>query len=103
MHTENMIDVTNLSLTKMAKLAYQMSKPVGMGILHYREGELSDEDAQELVNNCKDDRQMALNMDYVHGRCCKFRVFKENGKHYINKDWYEHTEDDLHQLLILAN
>ena len=47
----------------------------------------------------KKGRHIAINMDYVKGRACKMTVWRENDKLYICNDWYDHSDDDLKELL----
>lgn len=98
MNTDNMIEVTNLNLVDLVKKAYLLSKPQGMGFLHYMEGdELSDIEATNLIdygNPC-----IAVSMDYVKGRSCKFAVFNNEGKLFIEDIWYDHSPEDLDKLL----
>lgn len=42
-------------------------------------------------------------MDYVRGRACKFTIFRESGKLFINKNWFDHSEYDLEKLLGESN
>lgn len=97
MDTKNMINVTEASLTDLAQAAYELSVPVGMGIIHFEEGCLSSEDALSLI---KEDGRMALRMDYVHGRQCKFNVYRsEEGDLWVEPQWYDHTREQLILLL----
>jgi len=97
---DDAIDVTGVDLAELAKAAYRYSKPQGMGMLHYREGELSDEDAAMWVNHFADRTDIALGMDYVHGRACKLTVFRgPNETLYIAPDWFDHSYSDLEALL----
>jgi len=94
---ENMIEITGADLKDVAKHVYDLSSPQGMGFLHYQEGGLADEDAEKLIDH--DDDRCPLSMDYVHGRACKFTVFQEDGKLFIRKSWFDHSESDLSELL----
>ena len=97
MNTDGMIEITGANLTKAVKHAYNLSSPQGLGYLHFEEGELTDEEAESLVN--KDNLGFPINMDYVKGRACKFRVFGDEGRLFIEPSWYDHTKDDLTELL----
>ena len=96
---ENMIEITGVDLVKLTQVAYKLSHPQGLGFLHFEEGDLSKEEAQEHVDNWKNDTRMALGLDYVRGRACKLTVFKEKGKLFIRKRWFDHSEKDLKVLL----
>ena len=92
-----MIDVTNLDIHKLIAGAYNLSIPVGMGMLHYEEGCLSEEEIASLI--ITNDEVLAVSMDYVKGRACKFNIFKKEGKLLINDDWFDHSPEQLEQLL----
>ena len=96
MNTQDMIDITGVDLVELTKAAYRLSAPQGLGFLHAKDGELSDEEAQRLI---QDDPYMPLRMDYVHGRACKLGVYKIKERLYIYDMWYDHTDDDLEELL----
>lgn len=92
-----MIDITGVDLLKFVKEAYNLSSPQGMGFIHYQEGELSDADAQAIID--VENRNYAVTMDYVKGRSIKMHVRKEDGKLLINDDWYDHSDSQLAELL----
>ena len=100
MNTDSMIDVTDCKLTDIAKAAYDLSEPVGMGFLHYEPGSLTDEEAESLVT---DNARCPLSLDYVKGRCCKLTVFAHDGRRYIPDNWYDHTAGQLITLLERIN
>ena len=93
------IDVTHVDLVAFAKEVYAMSVPVGMGVLHARDGGLSDEDAKAQVDRFKDDKRIALGMEYVHGRCCKMTVYRKDGRLEMRWPWYDHTDGQGNRLL----
>lgn len=93
---ENAIDVSRLNLIEIVKAAYDLSRPVGMGYLHYDPEPLTNEKATDLIDLKSEN---VVSLDYVKGRAVKFRVFKENNKLYIRDSWYDHTESDLQELL----
>ena len=96
MNTDRMIEVTGSKLTDIAKAAYDLSYPMGMGFLHYEEGSLTDEEAEYLIT---DGKNIPLSMDYVKGRACKLTVFKDGDKLYIDESWYDHSDEQLQNLL----
>ena len=69
------IDITGIDLIKFVKEVYRLSIPAGLGRLHFKEGGLTDEEAEEILGVWKDDKQFALDMDYVRGRACKMTIF----------------------------
>lgn len=93
------LNVTGVDLKELAKAAYRFSRPQGLGYLHFEEGELSDADAQHLVDLGVKYSGGGLSMDYVKGRACKFNVTARNGELFISDRWYDHTEADLRDLL----
>lgn len=94
---ENMIDVSSADVKDLVRVAYDLSKPLGMGFLHAKPGGLTDEEVESLID--MNDKRCIVSMDYVHGRACKFTVFVEDGKMYIHDKWYDHTNRDLEKLL----
>ncbi len=112
METNQEIDVTGIDLVKLTQLVYQYSECLGMGILHYKPGdELSDDEAKQLVKETSCSR-FALNLDYVHGRACKFGVFKRKStfrqmmtqnKWYqwfcIENTWRDHSFEQVKELI----
>ena len=97
---ENKIDVSKLDLLEIVKAAYDLSKPIGMGFIHYTPEPLTNEEAASLIDLTS---SIVVALDYVKGRCVKFTVFKHNNKFYINDKWYDHTESDLQELLERAS
>lgn len=91
----NMIDITGANLVEVAKAAYDLSVPQGMEFLHAIDGPMSNEHAASLIK----DGRLALQMDYVNGRACKLTVFRYEGKLLIRNNWFDHSEDDLIELL----
>jgi len=98
-----MIEITDVDLIQFAKKVYELSNPQGLGFLHFTPKPLTDEEAKELVDNWKDDKQFALDMDYVSGRACKMTVYRENGNLLINDNWYDHTDEQYKELLETFN
>lgn len=96
MNKDNMIDITGANLVDVAKAAYDLSSPQGMGILHYEEGSLTDDEAKSMVT--EGDR-CPLSLDYVKGRACKLTVFADGDRLYIPNNWYDHSPDQLKQLV----
>jgi hypothetical protein len=91
------VEITNCDLVKFAKKAYELSVPQGLGFLHARNGDLSEEDAKSLIRT---EGRDALNMDYIHGRACKMHVSRDKeGKLFITVPWYDHTHSQLKILL----
>ncbi|MBA7565285.1 hypothetical protein ES695_13645 [Candidatus Atribacteria bacterium 1244-E10-H5-B2] len=93
------IDITEIDLIQFVKEVYKLSIPAGLGRLHFKEGGLTDEDAKGILDIWKNDKQFALDMDYVGGRACKMTVFRDRNRIYIRSPWYDHTDMRLTMLL----
>lgn len=92
------IEIPADKLRDAINLVYDLSQPVGMGHLHWRPGRL-DKVTEDAIMEAEPSGDIAVHMDYVHGRCCKFIVFKQDGKLWIRPEWHDHTEGDLITLL----
>lgn len=97
MRTIGMIDVTDAPLPALVRAAYNPSRPQGLGYLHYQQGDLSDDEVARIISRANG--HVALSMDYVNGRSCKFTVFQHDGRRYISNDWYDHNDAQLRSLL----
>ena len=95
------IDVTGSDPRELIKAAYALSKPQGLGFLHAREGELDDATVDEILGHERGFLGVIAKMDYVHGRSCKFTIWRdqETERLYIRNWWYDHDESQLEQLL----
>jgi len=97
-----MIDITKVDLSQFVKDVFDLSVPQGLGFLHASSAPLSDEEVREILSRAHG--HIALSMDYIHGRACKMTVYKtEDGKLEINDSWYDHTQEQLNQLLSRSN
>jgi|SRR5882762_6893106 len=95
-----MIDVTNVDLKEFIKEAYNLSKPVGLGFLHFQPGDLEDADVEKILNKQSVNKDgECLSMDYINGRSCKMHIFNKDGHLFIHDNWYDHTENQLKELL----
>lgn len=99
--TESMIDVTEYDLAALIKNAYTLSVPMGLGMLHFKAGPLSDEQVCAIIEAgaYHSRSEIAVNMDYVNGRAVKLTVFRKEDRLYIRKEWYDHSDADLKELL----
>ena len=93
------IDITDINLIVFTKEVYNLSSPQGFGFLHFEEGELTDEEAKEILDTWKNDKQFALEMDYIKGRSCKMVVLRDKDRLFIRTPWYDHTNSQLIKLL----
>jgi len=97
LNTDDTLEITGANLIDVVKAAYDLSKPVGMGFMHYTPEPLTDDEARELING--DRSGVALSLDYVKGRACKLVVFKDEERLFVRKDWYDHSDSDLDKLI----
>lgn len=58
-----MIDITDVNMVEFVKKVYDLSRPQGMGMMHFTPVPLTDEEAKSLIND-----DGTVNMDYVRGR-----------------------------------
>jgi len=94
-----MIDITGVDLVKFVQRVYDLSSPQGMGFMYFTPEPLSVEEAREIIDSFKNDESVAVSLDYIKGRSCKMHVFKEGGKLQIHDNWYDHTDQQLKDLL----
>lgn len=101
MNTEGMIDVTGVNLVKLCQEAYALSRPQGLGYMHFQEGALPEDEARLIVGQFASDRHIALSLDYVKGRACKLTVRRDadSDKLYIGGQWFDHSDGALRELL----
>ena len=93
------IDITGIDLIQFVKEVYKLSIPAGLGRLHFKEGGLTDEEAEEILSVWESDPKFCLDMDYVKGRACKMTVFRNKDKLYTRSPWFDHTDMRLAMLL----
>lgn len=93
---KTLIEIPPSKLPDLIRFTYLISKPVGMGFLHYTPGDIPE----ETLNSILHDRG-GIHMDYVHGRQCKMSVLQEDGKYFIRKKWPDHDDEDMNKLLTL--
>ena len=98
-----MIDITGVDLVKFVKKVYELSVPQGLGFLHATPEPLTDAEVGYIVNMYKEDKRIALDMDYVKGRACKMIVWRNEDKLEIRDDWYDHTDENFKKLLDTFN
>lgn len=88
------ISLLGIDLREVARIAYEMSVPVGLGLMHARPGGLDDDTVDALMI-----KPNTLRMDYIHGRCCKFNVFSRKGIPTTPNRWYDHSIEQLVALM----
>jgi hypothetical protein len=88
------IDVTSVDMVKFAQKVFELSAPQGYGFMHFTKTPLDEKEAESMIAP-----DGTLDMDYVHGRACKMNVRIKDGKKVIRDQWYDHTSEQLKQLL----
>ena len=99
--TRGMIEVTGVDLRKLVQAVYRNSRPQGLGILHFKEVDLSSEEVEKIVGEVRVSGTGAvLYLDYVNGRACKFSLIRDESERlWVRKQWFDHSELDLHRML----
>lgn len=80
-------------LVALIQKAYELSRPQGMGFMHYVEGDsLTDDDAQEVIDA---NAGHPISLDYVRGRAVKLRIaYDPTRTQYFLRDegrWFDHA------------
>ena len=57
-----MIDITGVNMIELVKKAYDLSRPQGMGMMHFTPDPLTDEEAKSLIQENGE-----VSLDYVGG------------------------------------
>ena len=105
----------NLDYRKLIKKVYELSAPMGMGHFCTIERELPEETIEKIMKGASHDFDLEhsgsyhgngapeIGMDYIHGRCCKFYVFKDyqTNKMAINYPWRDHDNKTTKLLIRL--
>jgi hypothetical protein len=99
MDLRGLVEVTEVDQRELAKAAYAMSRPQGMGFLHFTEGELDQATLNAIIEQADKFRGGCIDLDYVRGRSCKFHVRLHDGKRYVSINWYDHSVEEMSQLL----
>lgn len=92
-----MITIPQDKLPALVRTVYDMSRPVGLGFLHAKDGSLTEAEVDVIIQPTG---RIAASMDYVNGRQCKMTVFRaDDGTLSINDYWHDHSDSQLQQLL----
>ncbi len=65
-----MIDISGLDKKSVLKALYASAKPLGMGIMHFKAGDLPDDEADALIGA----EPGYLYFDYLNGRLMKVDI-----------------------------
>lgn len=93
-----MIDVTGVNIEELVKKAYELSRPQGLGMMHFDPTPLTDDEVKSLISGSSES-DGSIHLDYVRGRALKFGVFVNGGKSSIRAPWYDHDDQQLVDLL----
>lgn len=93
-----MINITGVDLKQFVAEVYNLSKPQGLGYIHYKKGPLDNETIEKIIDS-PHYVDCIINMDYVHGRACKINVYEKDDQWFIDNQWFDHTPEDLKELL----
>ena len=90
-------------LATIIGIAHDLSKPQGLGILHFKEGPIPDDVLDAIVEYGND--AIPASMDYVLGRAVKLNVFHDadNGQYFIHPPWFDHSDKQLEELFRLCD
>lgn len=91
------IDLTGVDPTLMLKAAYDLSRPQGMGFIHFKPEPLTDQECEAILARGHD--HLVFSTDYVNGRAMKLALYRDGDKQYMKKSWYDHSSYDFAELL----
>lgn len=106
--TVGLIEITDVDLRGFVRHCYDLSRPQGMGHIHYKPGPIPDEVLDGIMSTYSPEAGhggnpgVALNMDYVLGRAVKMTVTAVRERWFIRPYWYDHTDGQLKELLTLS-
>lgn len=91
------VKIPTTRVPDLVKKVYDMSIPVGLGIMHHRPGPLDDATLESILSRGPGH----VHMDYVRGRQCKFSTRASDSEDYvlIHPTWYDHSDKQLVELL----
>ncbi len=64
-----MVNIEGLNKADVLRVLYNNAKPLGFGLLHFIHEDMSKEDAEEIIEHCKNDNYFYF--DYLRGRVMK--------------------------------
>lgn len=92
------IPLSEDQVREIIRRAYRLSRPQGMGYLHFKEGEIPENVIDEIASRAT---AFGIAMDYVMGRSVKLGIDREGDQFYYSDNgyWFDHSAEDLRQLL----
>lgn len=97
----NYIEFTGHEPYLILQKAYELSSPQGMGFMHARAGGLSDDEAKAIVAGAtrgSPPHNASISFDYVHGRAMKLWMDVREGRLFLPRSWYDHSEEAMRAL-----
>ena len=92
MDTTDMVRLAgDVDLRVFVRDCYALSCPHGLGSLHYQPGPLPDDAMPEILHSGR----IAVNVDYLLGRCVEMCVFRYKRRLWTPSDWYRHTDSEM--------
>lgn len=78
-------------LNLAVRAAYNLSQPQGLGFLHAQPGEMTEEEADQVINVTPG---RPIRLDYVRGRAVKLSFELDEEGYYVNDKgrWFDHSD-----------
>jgi hypothetical protein len=95
--TATRIQINRENLPKVIAKAFDLSKPQGMGILHFMPGPIPEDELSWILASADEAKltdHKKIRLDYVQGRAVKLSIhYDEGSQHwYLEGDrWYDHS------------
>jgi hypothetical protein len=86
-----MIDVTKLDLRQLVRSAFDHSQPQGLGFIHHQPGAITDAELNSIIG--PEDSNVAASADYTRGRSMKLHIYRQDGRLYWARGWYDHSAE----------
>ena len=78
-------------LNATVRAAYDLSRPQGMGYLHFDEKPMTKGQAEQVIASSQ--RGNRVSLDYVSGRAVKLSIFRDDAGWFLedNGRWFDHS------------
>jgi len=70
-----------------------------MGFLHFKDGDISEQEVKEIIDRFSKDKRIAVDLDYLYGRACKMTVSRSGEGYELPDSWYDHSNSQYNELL----
>ena len=92
MDTTDMVRLADdVDLSVFVSDCYALSRPHGLGFLHYQPGPLPDDAMPEILRSGR----IAVDVDYLLGRGVKMCAFRYKRRLWIPLHWPSHTDSEM--------